>query len=859
MKVWLYAVRDLDEWHMMLSVDPAVDELFWDMIANQTNRKQWSSGMENHNSMHFDRRYTQIWMEQKVTLVTALFAKKIFDQFKRGKESLVFDQWRAPEWESSIRQWMISAHRVFEGQKKDNIFQMNRVDNQLLKVGQSEEEPWRHINVEVRYPNDQCPGSHVEAKELEVLRLESLSQEMNVMIEGRSLFESELLSLLRGRGLEWKREQLYRVLQWGLVSNKLVVQSGITWPFLDAPKFMDFNKENASASVDCPNQEHRQKKKVLSTRGEADMNDSAAYTMRRVKRLMRSLLSIRIQADKERFARASQRLPYCQRCGAKGDDLQESLCDSCGSRCCYTCKACLQLARSRSCALLIQCSSSQEDKTADGGTLTMHDRLSLKEHRRMHTSLDGRSVMNKDKGHLRLHSARDEDIDLFLEPYHLAPAQRDASRTALLYLASRLYRGDGVQVNPALLDAPTEPLHSDVNPHENKHQGKLEERQTKPEYGRVFGTLGASRTEPYRARTSSRSVSDYNKGSISTTKKIYPAVNKGAGLERQGEFLLWAVTGAGKTEMMFPMTAYMLAHQQKVCIATPRRDVVLELMPRIKKAFPEAKVVTLYGGSEERWDSGDITLTTTHQLLRFRRAFDLMVVDELDAFPYHNNPMLERAAKLACREGGTFVFLSATPPRALARAAKRGRLAQATVPVRYHRHPLPVPKRLPMPSVARMIASGRLPSRVVGALHHAVERGAQLFVFVARIRHIDGAVALLRRSFPQQAIAGTSASDAERTEKVQAFRRGEIRILVTTTILERGVTVPKSDVFIWDADDKLFDEASLVQMAGRAGRSKDDPNGNVYFGAEQWTRSQRAAVRQIRAMNHLAKQGGYLL
>ncbi|WP_229106533.1 helicase-related protein, partial [Paenibacillus sp. 1001270B_150601_E10] len=855
MKVWLYAVRDLDEWHMMLSMDRAVDELYWDMLANQTNRKHWSSGMENHNSMHFDRRYSQIWMEQKVTLVTALFVKKLFDQFKREKEPLAFDQWRAPDWEASIRQWMISAHRVIEGQKKDNPFQMHRVGNQLLKVGQWEEKLSQHIHVEVRYPNVQGPGHHV-AKELEALRLESLSQEMSVMIEGRSLFESELLSLLRGRGLEWKREQLYRVLQWGLVSNKLVVQSGITWPFLDAARIMDFKKKNASASVDSANQEHRKKNKALSTRGGADMNDSAAYTMRRVKRLMRSLLSIRIQVDKERFARASQRLPYCQRCGAKGDDLQESFCESCGSRSCYSCKACLQLARSRSCALLIQCSSSQEDKTADGGTLTMHDRLSLKEHRRMHVSLDGRSVMNKDKGHLRLHSARDEDIDSFLEPYHLAPAQRDASRTALQYLASRLYRGDGDLVNPSLLDVPTEPLNTVIPSPIHMQRRKTQERQARQVGGSRLEALPASGTEPHRGRTSSRSIFEDNQGPISTTTKIYPALNKGVGIEGQGEFLLWAVTGAGKTEMMFPMTAYMLAHQQKVCIATPRRDVVLELMPRIKKAFPEAKVVTLYGGSEERWDSGDITLTTTHQLLRFRRAFDLMVVDELDAFPYHNNPMLERAAKLACREGGTFVFLSATPPGALARAAKRGRLAQATVPVRYHRHPLPVPKRLPMPSAARMIANGRLPSRVVGALHHAVERGAQLFVFVARIRHIDGAVALLRRSFPQQAIAGTSASDAERTEKVQAFRRGEIRILVTTTILERGVTVPKSDVFIWDADDKLFDEASLVQMAGRAGRSKDDPNGNVYFGAAQWTKSQRAAVRQIRAMNHLAKQGG---
>jgi late competence protein required for DNA uptake (superfamily II DNA/RNA helicase) len=83
-------------------------------------------------------------------------------------------------------------------------------------------------------------------------------------------------------------------------------------------------------------------------------------------------------------------------------------------------------------------------------------------------------------------------------------------------------------------------------------------------------------------------------------------------------------------------------------------------------------------------------------------------------------------------------------------------------------------------------------------------------------------------------------------------------MLVTTTILERGVTVPKSDVYIVDADSDLFDEASLVQMAGRAGRSKDDPNGKVVFAAPAWTKSQRDAIRQIRMMNAAAYKNGFI-
>lgn len=72
------------------------------------------------------------------------------------------------------------------------------------------------------------------------------------------------------------------------------------------------------------------------------------------------------------------------------------------------------------------------------------------------------------------------------------------------------------------------------------------------------------------------------------------------------------------------------------------------------------------------------------------------------------------------------------------------------------------------------------------------------------------------------------------------------------------MTVPRSDVYILDADSSLFDEASLVQMAGRAGRSSEDPAGRVIFASSQWTLSQKLAVNQIKAMNRIAGKHGYL-
>jgi competence protein ComFA len=323
-------------------------------------------------------------------------------------------------------------------------------------------------------------------------------------------------------------------------------------------------------------------------------------------------------------------------------------------------------------------------------------------------------------------------------------------------------------------------------------------------------------------------------------------------------FLIWAVTGAGKTEMIYPLIEHELAQGRKVIIATPRKDVVLELMPRIQAAFPLQPIVALYGGSGQRWEQGNITLATTHQLLRFYQGFDLVILDELDAFPYHNNPMLEYAAQKACKPQGRFIFLSATPPTLLQKNANRKRLPHIRVPVRFHQHPLPVPQALSIPPLRRLIEKKQIPAKLLHHLDQSLERGAQLFLFVSQIRIVEPLVQLLRKSFPDKVIQGTHSQDTERGEKVVDFRQTRINILVTTTILERGITVAKTDVFVLDADAALFDEASLIQMAGRAGRSKDDPCGKVYFAAFHKTKTQVIAVRQIKRMNAIAKKKGFL-
>jgi competence protein ComFA len=334
----------------------------------------------------------------------------------------------------------------------------------------------------------------------------------------------------------------------------------------------------------------------------------------------------------------------------------------------------------------------------------------------------------------------------------------------------------------------------------------------------------------------------------------------------QRKFLIWAVTGAGKTEMIFPFIKYICSQGGKVLIATPRKDVVLELYPRIKKAFDSNAVIALYGGSEQVFETADITIATTHQLFRFKKAFHLAIIDEMDAFPYHNNPMLEYAVNQVVTDNGKYILLTATPPLEVRKAVQSGKLPHTRVPVRFHRYPLPVPEFIYSPCIETMLSHSHLQNPILQKMKISIHRNAQLFIFVPAIKDVKPFVELIRKNCKKlnpmldaQHIEGTSSMDPERTEKVQLFRDTRIRLLVTTTILERGVTIPFADVYIFDADSTLFDEAALVQMAGRAGRSKEDPAGKVYFFAKEITKPQSNAKKQIITMNEWAKRSGYLL
>ena len=68
-------------------------------------------------------------------------------------------------------------------------------------------------------------------------------------------------------------------------------------------------------------------------------------------------------------------------------------------------------------------------------------------------------------------------------------------------------------------------------------------------------------------------------------------------VDKQEPTLVHAVTGAGKTEMIYQVVAKVIDEGGAVCLASPRIDVCLELYKRLQDDFA-CEIALLHGESE---------------------------------------------------------------------------------------------------------------------------------------------------------------------------------------------------------------------------------------------------------------------
>ena len=318
-------------------------------------------------------------------------------------------------------------------------------------------------------------------------------------------------------------------------------------------------------------------------------------------------------------------------------------------------------------------------------------------------------------------------------------------------------------------------------------------------------------------------------------------------VEKKEPTLVHAVTGAGKTEMIYQVVAKVIDGGGVVCLASPRIDVCLELYRRLQNDF--ACEIALLHGESEPYFRTPLVVATTHQLLKFYHAFDLLLVDEVDAFPYVDNSMLYYAVKNSVKEDGLRIFLTATSTDELDKKVRTGELKRLSLPRRFHGNPLIIPKPVWLSDFNRCLEKSQLSSKLKAYIEKQRKTGYPLLIFASEIQKGEKLKEILQVYFPDEKIGFVSSVTEDRLEQVQAFRDGELTILISTTILERGVTFPCVDVFVVEANHRLFTKSSLIQIGGRVGRSMDRPTGELLFFHDGLNTSIKKAIKEIKQMN----------
>ena len=314
--------------------------------------------------------------------------------------------------------------------------------------------------------------------------------------------------------------------------------------------------------------------------------------------------------------------------------------------------------------------------------------------------------------------------------------------------------------------------------------------------------------------------------------------------------LVHAVTGAGKTEMMYQVVATAIKSGQAVCIATPRIDVCIELYGRMKEDFSCS--ISLLHGESDPYFRTPLVIATTHQLLKFYRAFDLLIIDEVDAFPFVDNPMLYKAAQNAIKKGGNTLYLTATSTDELDKKVKKKEIIHYSLPRRFHGNPLVVPEIKWVSKMREKIEKGRIPYELLQLIKKQRQTHYPLLFFVSEIELGQQFKENIKNYFPKEKVGFVSSQTQDRLRIVEEFRNKEKTILVSTTILERGVTFPLVDVFVLESNHRLFTKSALVQISGRVGRSKERTTGQLLFLSDGITKEMKKAIKEIKQMNQEA-------
>lgn len=297
------------------------------------------------------------------------------------------------------------------------------------------------------------------------------------------------------------------------------------------------------------------------------------------------------------------------------------------------------------------------------------------------------------------------------------------------------------------------------------------------------------------------------------------------------DVLVNAVCGAGKTEIVLYAIKCAVENGDRVGFIIPRREVVKEIGLRLKDVFKDLKVVFVYGGHSKELD-GDIVVLTSHQARRYKEKFGLCILDEVDAFPYSGNKPLEAIVKDTCY--GSFIYMSATPD------ISYKKYKSLVLNKRFHGFEVPIPKLMRKSFLGQILF-------MLKRLYEYKRSSKPCLVYLPKISMCYYFYLFYRLIDKHCYFFHSKVQNKDSI--LNKFRKNDYRVLFTTTILERGITLSNLQVIVLFSDHHIFNKMNLIQISGRVGRKKKYPQGDVYILASKITGFMNQAYQSLINVN----------
>ena len=283
--------------------------------------------------------------------------------------------------------------------------------------------------------------------------------------------------------------------------------------------------------------------------------------------------------------------------------------------------------------------------------------------------------------------------------------------------------------------------------------------------------------------------------------------------------------------------------------------IAIEMLSRFRNPVAQKKIVKLL-----REGGVDIVIGT-HRLLsadvQFRNL-GLVVIDEEQRFGVLHKERFKQLRKLV-----DVLTLTATPiPRTLYLALAGARdMSNIDTPPQDR---LPV-ETIIAPYDERLIKQ---------AIQREINRSGQVYFLHNRVQSIDAMADRLRKLFVGQAARLSTPGAAQKDSRaacptirievghgqmsehelegvMHRFVRGQIEVLVCTTIIESGLDIPNANTIIIDRADR-FGLADLYQLRGRVGRWKHQAYAYIllprHMALVQTARKRISAIKQYSSL-----------